>query len=144
MLPSPAPTQQRLPGTAIAAAVLAMFSATFPAFFTLLMVIITAGELAATDWLFMLIPVLLSAGLVVGAVLLLLGRSWLALTLPAGALTVIVLAAYLDGASVGSPFYALSMLFALHTAVLAALPDVRRWVAGRRQAATATGPAAGS
>ena len=77
-------------------------------------------------------PAVLAIALVVGVVLLLLGRSWLALTVPAGALWALLLAAELIGWWYTGMFSPAAALFPAGAAGLAALPGVRRWVAGRR------------
>jgi hypothetical protein len=82
-------------------------------------------------------PVVLMVGLVVGAVLLLLGRSWLALALPAGALAALAVTGYAMGGWGAGAFGVAILLLPVLTAVLALLPRVRRWVAARRQARTA-------
>ena len=84
MLPPPSPTRGTIPGPAIAAAVFGLLSAAVPTLAVLFLVLIGWGELDATDWLYLLVPLGLIAGLVVGAVRLLRGRSWLVLAVSAG------------------------------------------------------------
>jgi hypothetical protein len=119
---------------AVAAAVLALVSGVVPAFFGLIMLGFSGGEIGGVGWLLIVAPVVLVIGLGVGAVLLLLGRSWLALALPAGALTVLVLTGYVMGSWGGGAFGVLPLVAPLLTTVLAGLPRVRSWVATRRRA----------
>jgi hypothetical protein len=134
MLPAPS-LVHRTPGPAIAAAVLGVVSATVPALALLFVAVMAGSELWESDAAWLLVPVVLVAGLIAGAVLLLLGRSWLALALPAGALTALVLAGYLLGGwGGGGPFGPVSLLAPPATTVLSALPSVRHWVAARRWA----------
>jgi hypothetical protein len=74
--------------------------------------------------------------LLVGALLLLLGRSWLALFLPAAGLTLVVVWGILDGALGADNGALLILVWALPiaTALLTALPAVRRWIAARKLA----------
>jgi hypothetical protein len=67
----------------------------------------------------------------------LLGRSWLALALPAGALAALALTGYVMGGWGAGALGVAILLLPVLTAVLALLPRVRRWVAARRQARTA-------
>jgi hypothetical protein len=122
-----------VPGPAIAAAVLAVLSATVPGLLVLVLLALYAGEAGAQEWLWLLVPAGLAVALVVGAVLLLLGRSWLALVVPAGAVVALVVAVFVlgDGGRLG-PFAVLSVLVPLAAAVLGALPGVRQWVRDRR------------
>jgi hypothetical protein len=136
MLPPPPPTHGTIPGPAIAAAVFGLLSAAVPTLLLLFLVLISWGELDALDWLSMLVPVGVIAGLVVGAVRLLRGRSWLMLVVFAAALSAVVLAGFVSGGWGGGPFGPLAMLIPLVAAVLAALPSVRAWVAARRSAPT--------
>jgi hypothetical protein len=69
---------------------------------------------------------------VVGVVRLLLGRSWLALAVPAGALAALLFAAELIGWWDTGMVDSLGALLPGCVAVLAVLPGVRRWVADRR------------
>jgi hypothetical protein len=138
MLPPSSPAQATIPGPAIAAAVLGLLSAAIPTLLVLLFLVMSWGDLAGTDWASVLIPAVLIAGLVAGAVLLLRGRSWLLLVVSAGALTAAVLAGMLLGGWGGGPFGPLALVAPLVAAVLAALPGVRAWVAARRSAPTGT------
>jgi hypothetical protein len=136
MLPAPGaePARRTPPAPAFAAAVLALLSAIVPAFFGLIALAFSNGEFGDGGWLVIVVPVLLLAGLVVGAVLLLLGRSWLALALPAGALAAILLLGYVMGGWGSGAFGVFALLVPVITTVLAALPGVRSWVAARRRA----------
>jgi hypothetical protein len=121
------------PAPAIAAAVLALPGAAIPVLFALVL-----SALAEPDpegvWIWLLGCAVLAGTLVTGAVLLLIRRSWLALALPAGVLTALVLLAFVMGGRGGGPFGVVILLVPAGTAVLAALPGVRGWVAARRQA----------
>ncbi|MDP9390415.1 MAG: hypothetical protein M3P89_03310 [Actinomycetota bacterium] len=143
MTPPFRPTPPTLPGPAIAAAVLGLVSATVPVLTVLFLVLMSAGDLDPAGWLSLLVPLGMSALLAAGGILLLLGRSWLALCLPAAALTGVALAGYLLGGAVG-PFVQFSILVSLATAVLAALPGVRRWVAACQRLRAALPPVAAS
>ena len=125
-----------MPGAAVAATVLGLLSAAVPMLVLLFVLLISGGELQPTDWLYLLIPGALIMGLVVGAVQLFQGRSWLVLAVSAGALATVVLAAFVSGGWDGGPFGPLALLVPLVAAVLAALPVVRAWVAARRSALT--------
>jgi hypothetical protein len=132
--PAPAPVRRTPPAPAIAAAVLGLLSATVPAVFALAALAFSGGEFVGSDWLLVVVPLVLLAGLLVGAVLLLAGRAWLPLALPAFAVTALVLAGYLMGGWGGGAFGMLTVLVPLLTTVLAVLPRVRGWVAARRGA----------
>jgi hypothetical protein len=134
--PPPSPTRGTIPGEAIAAAVFGLLSAVVPTFAVLFLVLIGWGELDATAWLQLLVPVAVIGGLVVGSVRLLRGRSWLLLAVSAGALTAFVLDMFLTGGWGGGPFGLLALLIPLAATVLAVLTGVRAWVAARRSAAT--------
>jgi hypothetical protein len=136
VLPPPSPTRGTIPGAAIAAAVFGLLSAAVPALVVLFLVLLGWGELGATDWLYLLVPVALIAGLVVGSVRLLRGRSWLLLAVSAGALAAVALAGFVTGGWGGGPFGPLAALVPLLAAVLAAMPGVRAWVAARRSVPT--------
>jgi hypothetical protein len=124
------------PIPAILAAPLALLSSFVVAFFSVLALAFSNGQFSGGGWLVVLVPAVLAVVLVVGVVLLLLGRSWLALAVPAGALAVLLVAAELTGWwDTGM----VSLIVALPpggAAVLAGLPGVRRWVAARRAART--------
>jgi hypothetical protein len=131
--PATVPVRRTPPVPAIAAVVLALVSAGVPALFGLLALAFSGGRFEGGGVLLFVVPVVLLAGLGVGAVLLLLGRSWLALALSAGALTALVLTGYLMGGWGGGSFGVLTLAIPLITTVLTALPRVRGWVAARRQ-----------
>jgi hypothetical protein len=125
------------PVPAVAAALLGLISAGATALLALLALAFSNGEFGGGGWLVVATPVVLMVGLVVGAVLLLLGRSWLALALPAGALAALAVTGYAMGGWGAGAFGVAILLLPVLTAVLALLPRVRRWVAARRQARTA-------
>jgi hypothetical protein len=137
------PFPPTLPGPAIAAALLGLISATIPVIAVLFVLLMSGGDLDAAGWLSLLVPLGLSASLFAGGILLLLGRSWLALSLPAAVLTAVAVAGYLGGGLVG-PFVGVSFLVPLATAVLAALTGVRRWVAECRRLRAASSSVAAS
>src|SRR4051812_36601270 len=122
------------PGPAIAAAVLGVLSAIVPGFLMLIVMALYEGEDTSAKWPWILVPAALAVALVVGAVLLLLGRSWLALFVPAGAVAALVGAARVAGGADGRLFSLLAIGVPLATAVLTALPGVRSWVRARRTA----------
>jgi hypothetical protein len=125
------------PVPAVAAALLGLISAGATALLALLALAFSNGQFGGGGWLVVATPVVLMVGLVVGAVLLLLGRSWLALALPAGALAALALTGYVMGGWGAGALGVAILLLPVLTAVLALLPRVRRWVAARRQARTA-------
>ena len=114
----------------------AVLSALVLAFFGFLALAFSNGHYDDGNWLVFTVPAVLAAWLLVGALLLLLGRSWLAVFLPAAALVVVLVWVILaeglieDAGGVAVVVWALPTV----TAVLAALPGVRRWVAARRLA----------
>ena len=129
---SPAP---RVPWPAIAAAVLAL-----PTAFVLVVVgwgalLFANGRADGAVWIVLLISIAWLAGLLAAAISLLLGRSWAALALTAGAVFALMLFGLLRaGAGQGLfSFRPLAVLVSLATTVLAALPAVRGWVAERRR-----------
>jgi hypothetical protein len=132
--PAAVPVRRTPPVPAVAAALLGLISAGATALLALLALAFSNGQFGGGGWLVVATPVVLMIGLVVGAVLLLLGRSWLALALPAGALTALVLTGYLMGGWGGGSFGVLTLAIPLITTILAALPRVRGWVAARRRA----------
>jgi hypothetical protein len=125
------------PVPAVAAALLGLISAGATALLALLALAFSNGQFGGGGWLVVATPVVLMVGLVVGAVLLLLGRSWLALALPAGALAALAVTGYAMGGWGAGAFGVAILLLPVLTAVLALLPRVRRWVAARRRARTA-------
>jgi hypothetical protein len=132
--PVDAPVRRTPPVPAVVAALFGLLSAGATALFALLALAFSNGQFSDGGWLVVVVPVVLLAGLVVGAVLLLLGRSWPALALPAGVLTALVLTGYARGGWGAGAFGVLILLLPLVTTVLAVLPGVRHWVAARRQA----------
>ena len=131
-----AAVRRRPPVAALLAAPLAVLSALAVAFFGVIALAFSNGQLDDGAWLFIAVPAVLSLWLVVGALLLLLGRSWLAVFLPAAGLGVMVVWGVLQGTLGGDNGAFLVLVWALPivTAVLAVLPPVRHWVAARRAA----------
>ncbi|MCV2491698.1 hypothetical protein OF117_20330 [Geodermatophilus sp. YIM 151500] len=125
---------RRPPAAAIAAALLALVSALVPAAFALVAVAFSGGSPGAAGVALIALPLVVLAGLLVGAVLLLLGRSWLPLALSAALVTGVVLFGLLSGGLSGDDraFALPSLLVPGAAVVLAVLPGVRRWVAARR------------
>ena len=117
---------------ALLAAPLALLSAFVVGFFSVIALAFSNGQFDGGGWLVVLVPAVFAVTLVVGVVLLLLGVSWLALAVPAGALGAALLVAELTGSWDTGSASVLLALPPLAAAVLAALPDVRRWVAARR------------
>jgi hypothetical protein len=131
-----APVRRRPPVAALLAAPLAVLSALAVAFFGLIALAFSNGELDNGAWLFIAIPAVLSLWLLVGALLLLLGRSWLAVFLPAAGLGLVVVWGILDG-TIGEDngaFLVLVWALPIVTALLTVLPGVRRWIAARKLA----------
>lgn len=128
----PAPASRMPPAPAIAAAVFGLLSASVPAVFALAALAFSGGEFPGNAWLLLAIPLLLILGLLVGGVLLLIGRSWLVLALSAGVLTALLLYGQAVGGWGAGAFGVLTLLVPLITTVLAVLPRVRGWVAVRR------------
>lgn len=137
MLPTATPVaphvRARPPAAAIAAAVLGLVSCALPVLLLLVVLALAGpGGLEDAAWIDYTLPLLLVAGLVTGAVLLLVGRSWLALAVPAGALLALMVAARVLGGWGGGPIWLLGWGAPGLAVVLSALPRVRRWVAGRK------------
>jgi hypothetical protein len=134
--PSPTPTSGRLPppATAIAAAVLACLSAIVPGFLVLIVLALYEGEDGVQKWLWALVPAAAFAALVVGAVLLLLGRSWLALVVPTGVVAALAAVLWLANGAAVRLAGLLTVAVPLAAAVLGAQPAVRRWIRARRTA----------
>ncbi|NEK84418.1 hypothetical protein GCU60_01385 [Blastococcus saxobsidens] len=139
MHPTTAP-RRTPPAAALAAAVLGLLSAAVPALIAFLAVAFSGGRFDGGGWAVVVVPLGYLVGLVVGAVLLLLGRSWLVLAVFTGTMAVLVTVGYVTG-GLGGGFLELAVLVPLVATVLAALPGVRRWVAARR---AATRPAGGT
>ena len=129
-----APVRRRPPVPALLAVPFAVLSALAVAFFGLIALAFSNGYLDDGAWVFIAVPAVLSAWLLVGALLLLLGRSWLAVFLPAAGLGVMVVWGILAGVlgADNGGFLVLVWTLPIVTAVLSALPGVRRWVTGRR------------
>lgn len=139
MLPTATPAagtaRRRPPVAAIIAAVLGLVSCALPMLFLLVVLALAGpGGLADTAWLIYTLPLLLVAGLVTGAVLLLVGRSWLVLAVPAGVLLALMVVARALGGWGAGPIWLLGWAAPGLAVVLSALPVVRRWVAGRKAA----------
>jgi hypothetical protein len=130
------PVRRRPPVAAFLAVPFALLSALAVAFFGFLALAFSEGDLSGNRWLFVAVPALLALVLVLGSVLLVAGRSWLVLFLPAAALSLSVIAGILSGAlgdGTGG-FLMLTWVLPGAAAVLSALPGVRRWTAARRVA----------
>ncbi len=150
--PHPAPVRRRPPVPALVAAPLAVLSALTVGLFLLLAWTLSGGHFNGAGWVFVLAAWAIILGLLVGAVLLVLGRSWLVLALPAAGVATLILAGQV-AVSWGDGMPGPALLYAVvpaATAVLAARPGVRRWVAARRRARkrtvgspSAAGPRAG-
>ena len=137
-MPAPAAAATRLPpAPAIVAAPLAVLSAFAPGFFFLVALGFSGGNLSGLEWLLLTVPLGLSLGLVTGAVLLLLGRSWRVVAVSGAVLALLILGGTLFGGWAEDALgVALSTgLLPAATAVLASLPSVRAWVTARRLAA---------
>jgi hypothetical protein len=126
--------RRRPPVAALLAAPLAVLSALAVAFFGLIALAFSDGDLDDWAWLFVAVPAVLSVWLLVGALLLLIGRSWLAVFLPAAGLAVVVIWGVLEGTLGGDNGAFLVSVWALPiaTALLTVIPGVRRWIAARR------------
>ena len=131
-----APVRRRPPAPVFLAVPLAVLSAVVLAFFGLIALAFSNGQYDDGGWLVITVPAVLAVWLLVGALLLLLGRSWLAVFLPAAALTVVLLWLILAESLIADSGGVAVVVWALPaaTALLTALPVVRRWVAARRLA----------
>ncbi|WP_137161640.1 hypothetical protein [Blastococcus sp. CCUG 61487] len=137
MIPASAGTQSsRPPAAAVLAAVLAMLSALAPGLFFLIAFGFSGGSPSGQEVLVLLVPLVLALGLVVGAVLLLIGRSWLVVAAAGAVLGLMIIGGTVFGGwADGAAGIGLAMgLLPAVAAVLAALPAVRGWVAARRPA----------
>jgi hypothetical protein len=133
MHPTAHAVRRRPPAAAIVAAVLGLVSCALPVLLLLVVLALAGpGGLEDVAWVDYALPVLLVCGLVAGAVLLLLGRSWLALAIPAGVLVALMVAARVFGGWGSGPIWLLGWVAPGLAFVLSALPRVRGWVAGRR------------
>ena len=134
-----APVRRRPPAAAFVAALLALLTVLGVGLFELIALAFSNGEFGDGGWVVVTVPLLLVVALVAGVVLLLTGRSWLALLLPAAAIAVFLLVV---GASGGATVeLALVAVVPAVAALLCALPGVRRWVAERRGRAPSGLPA---
>jgi hypothetical protein len=127
---------RRPPVAALLAAPLAVLSAIAVAFFGFLALAFSDGDLDNWAWLLIAVPAVLSVWLLLGAFLLLLGRSWLAVFLPAAGLALVVIWGILDG-TIGEDdgaFLVIVWALPIVTALLTALPGVRRWISSRKLA----------
>ena len=127
-----APGRRRPPAAAIVAALLALLTAAGVGLFELVALAFSNGQFDDGGWLVVTVPLVLVVWLLGGVVLLLTGRSWLVLTLPAAGITAFLLLA----AVAGGPTVELAVIAVVPAVatVLSALPRVRRWVAARRGA----------
>jgi hypothetical protein len=132
MLPAPAQVRLPPPPAAIAAAVLGCLGAIGPGFLVLIVMALYEGEDGVQKWLWPLVPGAFFAGLVTGAVLLLLGRSWLILVVSAGAMTALGTTLWLSNGAAVRLMAILPIMLPLAAAVLGAQPAVRTWVRARR------------
>jgi hypothetical protein len=133
MLPTAHAVRRRPPAAAIVAAVLGLVSCALPALLLLVVLALAGpGGLEDAAWVDYALPLLLVCALVAGAVLLLLGRSWLALAASAGVLVALMVAARVLGGWGGGPIWLLGWAAPGLAVVLSALPVVRSWVAERR------------
>ncbi len=131
----PAAAATRLPpAPAIVAAPLAVLSAFAPGFFFLVALGFSGGNLSGLEWLLLVVPLALSLGLLIGAVLLLLGRSWRVVAVSGGVLALLIIGGTLFGgwAEDALGFALTTGLLPAGAAVLASLPGVRAWVEARR------------
>ena len=137
-LPASDVTVPRVPPVpAIAAAVLAVLSAFAPGFFFLVALGFSGGNLSGLESMLLIVPLALSLGLLIGAGLLVRGRSWRVLAVVGGVLGVLVVGGIAFGSwADGALGVGLSVgLFPAAAAMLASTATVRRWVAARRVAA---------
>ena len=132
MLQNARPVRRRPPAAAIVAAVLGLLSCAIPGLFLLIALALSEPDsLEQPAWIDVALPLALVCGLVAGAVLLLLGRSWLVLAAAAGVLIALMLAAHALGWS-GGPFFFPGWFPPVLSVVLSSLPGVRGWVADRK------------
>ena len=125
------------PVPAIAAAVLAVLSAFAPGFFFLVALGFSGGNLSGLEWLLLVVPLALSLGLLIGAGMLVRGRSWRVVAVAGGVLGLLVLSGIALGSwAEGAMGVGLSVgLLPAASALLASTASVRRWVAARRVSA---------
>ena len=122
------------PVSAIAAASLAVLSAFAPGFFFLIALGFSGGNLSGPDWLLLVVPLALSLGLLIGAGLLVRGRSWRVLAVAGAVLGLLVIGGTLVGGWAEDALgLGLSVgLLPAAAALLASKVTVRRWVAARQ------------
>lgn len=125
------------PVPAIAAAVLAVLSAFAPGFFFLVALGFSGGNLSGLESALLVVPLALALGLLIGAGLLVRGRSWRVLAVAGGVLGLLVIGGIAFGSwADGALGLGLSVgLFPAAAAMLASTASVRRWVAARRLSA---------
>jgi hypothetical protein len=133
MLPTARAVRRRPPAAAIIAAAFALVSCALPALLVLVVLALAGpGGLEDAAWVDYTLPLVLICGLVTGAVLLLLGRSWLALAVAAGVLLALMVVARVLGGWGGGPIWLLGWGAPGLVVLLSALPGVRGWVSERR------------
>ena len=129
MLQNARPVRRRPPAAAIVAAVMGLVSCAIPGLFLLIALALSEPDsLEQPAWIDVALPLALVCGLVAGAVLLLLGRSWLVLAAAAGVLVALMVAAHALGWG-GGPFFFPGWFPPVLSLVLSGLPGVRGWVA---------------
>jgi hypothetical protein len=137
-VPTPVPERDvtRVPPVpAMVAAPLAVLSAFAPGFFLLVALGFSGGDLSGLEWFLLVVPLGLFLGLVVGAVLLLRGRSWRVVAVSGAALALLIIGGTLTGGWAGGGLGGVSAgLLPGAAALLASLRPVRAWVAARRAA----------
>ncbi|MGY1618482.1 hypothetical protein ACI797_17235 [Geodermatophilus sp. SYSU D00691] len=135
-MPEATDPQRRPPVAAATAAVLAL-----PGAFITLSLGSAAQSVAGTvgddagQWMVLVVTIGWTATLLVGAVRLLLGSSWLGLAVPAAILAALMTVGLAQG-GLGdgfSWFHGFAWAVGVAATVLAALPQVRHWVARRRR-----------
>ncbi|WP_138735558.1 hypothetical protein [Modestobacter excelsi] len=134
-----APVRRRPPAVAFVAALLALLTVLGVGLFELIALAFSDGQFGDGGWVVVTVPLLLMVALVAGAALLLTGRSWLALLLPAAAIAVFLLVVGTSGSTTVE--LAVMAVVPAVAALLCALPGVRRWVAARRGSAPSGLPA---
>jgi hypothetical protein len=122
------------PVPAVAAASLAVLSAFAPGFFVLVALGVSAGNLSALEWLLLIVPLTLFLCLLIGAVLLVRGRSWQVVAVAGAVLGLLVIGGTVFGGwADGALGIGLTVgLLPAAAALLASTATVRRWVAARR------------
>jgi hypothetical protein len=135
-------TRRVPPVAAICAAFLALPTAFVLVVLGGVALVLADGRADGGVWMVLLLGVGWVVALLVGAIRLLLGRSWLGLAVPAAALVALLLVRTVMGGLGGgaSGFGTVSLVVAVATTVLAALPPTRRWVAEQRRERLFPGP----